>query len=298
MTAAACAAPICTSPRATSRRIARRRARPRDRRRRRRARPGPRRFAVGRAHRRRLAGAAPTAVPLLPPRRGEPVRAPRFTGWDVDGGYADPCVVDEAFAYRAPGGIDDEQAAPLLCAGIIGYRALRAPTCRRAGGSASTASAAARTSPRRWRSTGACGCTCSPAARGNRQLARELGVDSVGRRPTARRPSPWTARSCSPRPASWSRRRCGRSTAAATWPWPGSGSPTSRRSNYADELFQERQLRSVTANTRADGEGSCAWRTASVSARPPRYPMAAPRPCSLFRVLQPVARTAQPAKQR
>jgi len=49
---------------------------------------------------------------------------PRFTGWDVDGGYAEWAVVDEAFAYRLPGTLDDESVAPLLCAGIIGYRAL------------------------------------------------------------------------------------------------------------------------------------------------------------------------------
>ncbi|HKN42399.1 MAG TPA: alcohol dehydrogenase catalytic domain-containing protein, partial [Propionibacteriaceae bacterium] len=50
--------------------------------------------------------------------------APTFTGWDRDGGYADFCLVDEAFAYALPAGIDDEHLAPLLCAGIIGYRAL------------------------------------------------------------------------------------------------------------------------------------------------------------------------------
>jgi propanol-preferring alcohol dehydrogenase len=50
---------------------------------------------------------------------------PRFTGWDVDGGYAEYAVVDERFAYRLPDGIDDVDVAPLLCAGIIGYRALR-----------------------------------------------------------------------------------------------------------------------------------------------------------------------------
>jgi alcohol dehydrogenase, propanol-preferring len=51
--------------------------------------------------------------------------APRFTGWDADGGYAEWAVVDEAFAYELPERFDDEHAAPLLCAGIIGYRALR-----------------------------------------------------------------------------------------------------------------------------------------------------------------------------
>lgn len=51
--------------------------------------------------------------------------APRFTGWDDDGGYADYAVVPEHYAYRVPDAFDDEHAAPLLCAGIIGYRALR-----------------------------------------------------------------------------------------------------------------------------------------------------------------------------
>lgn len=48
-----------------------------------------------------------------------------FTGWDLDGGYAEQVVVNEGYAYRVPEGIDDEQLAPLLCAGIIGYRALK-----------------------------------------------------------------------------------------------------------------------------------------------------------------------------
>ncbi len=49
----------------------------------------------------------------------------RFTGYDVDGGYADVAVADERFCFAVPGGYPDEQAAPLLCAGLIGYRALR-----------------------------------------------------------------------------------------------------------------------------------------------------------------------------
>lgn len=48
-----------------------------------------------------------------------------FTGWDRDGGYSDAVVVDERYAYRVPDGLSDDQAAPLLCAGIIGYRALK-----------------------------------------------------------------------------------------------------------------------------------------------------------------------------
>ena len=49
---------------------------------------------------------------------------PRFTGWDDDGGYAELAVVPEAYAYALPDEFDDATAAPLLCAGIIGFRAL------------------------------------------------------------------------------------------------------------------------------------------------------------------------------
>jgi propanol-preferring alcohol dehydrogenase len=48
-----------------------------------------------------------------------------FTGWSVNGGYAEYAVVPEPFAYRIPDDFADAQAAPLLCAGIIGYRCLR-----------------------------------------------------------------------------------------------------------------------------------------------------------------------------
>ena len=49
----------------------------------------------------------------------------RFTGYHVDGGYAEYTVIPEKFAYRIPDVFSDEEASPLLCAGIIGYRALR-----------------------------------------------------------------------------------------------------------------------------------------------------------------------------
>ncbi len=51
--------------------------------------------------------------------------APLFTGYSVDGGYAEWIVAPEAFIYPIPEGLADEHAAPLLCAGIIGYRCLR-----------------------------------------------------------------------------------------------------------------------------------------------------------------------------
>jgi propanol-preferring alcohol dehydrogenase len=49
----------------------------------------------------------------------------RFTGYDLDGGYAERAVADERFCFPLPPGMSDEEAAPLLCAGLIGYRALR-----------------------------------------------------------------------------------------------------------------------------------------------------------------------------
>ncbi len=49
----------------------------------------------------------------------------RFTGYHVDGGYAEYQVTDERFVYAIPDAFSDEQAAPLLCAGVIGYRALK-----------------------------------------------------------------------------------------------------------------------------------------------------------------------------
>jgi propanol-preferring alcohol dehydrogenase len=55
--------------------------------------------------------------------------APRFTGWDIDGGYAEYLVADENYVYALPSTFDDVEAAPLLCAGIIGYRALRKCEC-------------------------------------------------------------------------------------------------------------------------------------------------------------------------
>jgi len=49
----------------------------------------------------------------------------RFTGYDIDGGYAEWTVADERFCFPIPDGFEDLEAAPLLCAGLIGYRSLR-----------------------------------------------------------------------------------------------------------------------------------------------------------------------------
>src|SRR5436305_3818207 len=50
---------------------------------------------------------------------------PAFTGWTVDGGYAEYVIAPEAFVYPIPDGFADLEAAPLMCAGIIGFRSLR-----------------------------------------------------------------------------------------------------------------------------------------------------------------------------
>jgi len=51
--------------------------------------------------------------------------APRFTGYQIDGGFAEYCVADARFCFPIPSGFPDAQAAPLLCAGLIGYRSYR-----------------------------------------------------------------------------------------------------------------------------------------------------------------------------
>src|SRR6201987_1897731 len=51
--------------------------------------------------------------------------ASQYTGWDADGGFAEYMTVPAAYAHRLPAGYSDAELAPLLCAGIIGYRALQ-----------------------------------------------------------------------------------------------------------------------------------------------------------------------------
>ncbi|MGZ8437541.1 MAG: zinc-dependent alcohol dehydrogenase family protein [Candidatus Limnocylindrales bacterium] len=65
------------------------------------------------------------ACPFCTSGRENLCRAARFTGWDVDGGFAELTTVRADVAVRIPAGLDDVAAAPLLCGGVIGYRALR-----------------------------------------------------------------------------------------------------------------------------------------------------------------------------
>jgi propanol-preferring alcohol dehydrogenase len=176
--------------------------------------PGAARFGVG--DRVGIAWLRHTCGRCRPCRRGAEnlCVAPAFTGWDADGGYAELAVIDEAYAYALPDAFDDEHAAPLLCAGIIGYRALRRaalPPGGRLGvyGFGASAHIAAQIALAQGATVHV--LTRSPEAR---RLALELGADSAG---------PADAAPCSSRPpAGSSPWRWRRSTGAARWPWPAS----------------------------------------------------------------------------
>ncbi len=64
-------------------------------------------------------------MPLLPRGQENLCEAARFTGYTLDGGYADYTVADQRYCFRLPDGYDFAEAAPLLCAGLIGYRSYR-----------------------------------------------------------------------------------------------------------------------------------------------------------------------------
>ena len=186
--------------------------------------------------------------------------APRFTGWDADGGYAEYAVVDEAFAYRIPEGFPDEQAAPLLCSGIIGYRALRRTGLRPGGrlgiyGFGASAHLAAQIALHE-------NATVHVMTRSTdaQRLALELGCASAGDA-TAPPPEPLDAAvlfapvgDIVP-PAMRALDRGGVLSVAGIYL---SDIP---RLVYADELFEEKVLTSTTANTCRDGEALLALAT-------------------------------------
>jgi propanol-preferring alcohol dehydrogenase len=180
-------------------------------------------------------------------------RAPRFTGWDDDGGFAEQCVVDEAFAYRLPSRYDDQHAAPLLCSGIIGYRALRLASVPPAGvlgiyGFGASAHLTAQLALKQGARVHV--LTRSPAARA---LALELGV-STAAGASGRPPEPLdSAILFAPVgelvPAALQALVPGGTLAVA-----GIHLSAIPALDYGRDLFQERILRSVTANTRLDGD--------------------------------------------
>jgi propanol-preferring alcohol dehydrogenase len=178
--------------------------------------------------------------------------SPRFTGWDEDGGYAELAVVDESYAYRLPEVFDDLEAAPLLCAGIIGYRALRraeVPPNGRLGiyGFGASAHLTAQVAI----GEGATVHVFTRSAEA-RRLALELGAASAG---DTTDPSPEPLDSAilfAPAgeivPVALAALDRGGTLAVA-----GIHLSDVPPLNYQQHLFQERTLRSVTANTRDDG---------------------------------------------
>jgi propanol-preferring alcohol dehydrogenase len=177
----------------------------------------------------------------------------RYTGWDSDGGYAEYTTVPATFAYRLPEGYTDVELAPLLCAGIIGYRALQRAGLPKGGrlgiyGFGGSAHLTAQIAL-------AQGATVHVMTRGEQaqRLALDLGAASA----TGAYDAP-------PEPLD----------SAVLFAPVGDLVPVAMRAldrggilsiagihlsdvpvlNYERELFYEREIRSVTANTRADGQ--------------------------------------------
>ncbi len=182
----------------------------------------------------------------------------RYTGWDADGGYAEFTTVPAAFALRLPGGYSDTELAPLLCAGIIGYRALLRTDLPRGGrlglyGFGGSAHLTAQVAL-------AQGARVHVMTRGERarELASALGASSV-QGSADMPPEPLDAAILFAPvgdlvlPALAALDRGGVLAIAGIHL---SDIPVL---NYQRHLFQEREIRSVTANTRADSRDFLAF---------------------------------------
>ncbi len=177
---------------------------------------------------------------------------PRFTGWDLDGGYAEYLVADADYVYSLPDGFGDETAAPLLCAGIIGYRALRQSHCPPGGrlgiyGFGASAHLTAQVAMAD--GTRVHVLTRSPDARA---LALELGVASAGGAADAP-PEPLDAAILFAPVGTLVPPALAALDRGGTLAIAGIHLTDVPPLDYATHLFEERVLRSVTANTRDDG---------------------------------------------
>jgi alcohol dehydrogenase, propanol-preferring len=177
----------------------------------------------------------------------------QFTGYHADGGFADYAVVSEAFAYAIPAVFGDAEAAPLLCAGIIGYRALKlsgVKTGGRLGIYGFGASAHVTLQVARAR-----GCDVFVYTReeSHRALARRLGATWVGGVGDAMPAKMHGAILFAPAgelvPVALRNLERGGTLALASI-YMTAVPPL----DYERDLFYERTVRSVTANTRVDGE--------------------------------------------
>jgi alcohol dehydrogenase, propanol-preferring len=176
-----------------------------------------------------------------------------YTGYHQHGGYAELASVREDFAYLLPAAIDDSHAAPLLCAGIIGYRALVRSNLQKGGtlgifGFGQSAHLMAQIA-RSW------GCTIYVVTRGieHQELARRLGAAWAGETIDGMPGNVDSAIIFAPAgdlvPFALSRIEKGGTLAVA-----GIYMSPIPSLDYTKHLFFERDLRSVTSNTRQDGE--------------------------------------------
>jgi len=177
----------------------------------------------------------------------------RFTGYHENGGFAEYAVVLENFAYTLPPKLDAATATPLLCAGIIGYRALKRADVQpgwRLGlyGFGSSAHIAIQVA-RHWN----CSVYCMTRDEGHQALARELGASWAGGADAKPPEKLDSAILFAPvgdlvAPALEALDMGGTLAVAGIYLTDIS------RLNYERHLFHEKTLRSVTANTRKDGE--------------------------------------------
>ena len=198
----------------------------------------------------------------------------RYTGWDADGGYAEFATVPAAFAHPLPAGYTDDELAPLLCAGIIGYRSLmraELPDGRPAGDIRIRRECAHHRPGR-----------AGPGRRGARDDAR------------SRTPANWHWRSARRRPRAPTSRPPVELDAAilfapvgdlvlpalealdrgGTLAIAGIHLSDIPALNYQRHLFQERQVRSVSSNTRADAREFLDFAGRHhIAVTTPRYPM-------------------------
>jgi alcohol dehydrogenase, propanol-preferring len=175
-----------------------------------------------------------------------------YTGYDADGGYAESAIVPEAFAYAIPDVFDDVHAAPLLCAGIIGYRSLKRADLPPGGrlamyGFGSSAHIILQIAQHR-------GSEVFVATRGvsHRQLARDMGATWVGENAAEMPAKVHSGIMFAPAgnlvPEALTNLEKGGTLALA-----GIYMSEIPPLDYTSMLFYEKNIRSVTANTRDDG---------------------------------------------
>ncbi|MFD4717298.1 zinc-dependent alcohol dehydrogenase family protein [Streptomyces sp. NPDC058423] len=197
--------------------------------------------------------------------------ASRYTGWDVHGGFAGHTVVDARYVYRLPAGLPDEDAAPLLCAGIIGYRALERAELPRGGrlgvyGFGASAHLTAQLAVAR-------GAEVHVVTRSSKaqRLALELGAASAGpdTPPCLLDSAILFAPAGTLVPKALEALDRGGTLAIA-----GIHLTDVPPLDYERHLFQERTVRSVAANTREDGRAFLAEAARlRPTVRAVRYPM-------------------------